>query len=359
MTGDISQGSNAGDFPKRLLDIYTGAVLTCMIAIGHQTGLFEAAAKGPATCDQLAERAHLTERYVREWLGAMVTGGIMVFRPDDATYELPLEQRRFLSGDAASNAAPQSQLFPLLGRILPEVVTAFREGGGVPYERFRPEFTWVMDENWRRIYDSQLIDGFLPLAAELPVSLEAGIRVADFGCGTGHALNVMAREYPTSRFVGYDISDEAIHLATREAVSFGLTNVRFEARDATTLSGTEKFDLITAFDSIHDCPRPAVVLRAIRDALDDDGMFLMVEHDFASDLEGNLDNPFAPMYYGLSTMHCLTVSLAEGGAGLGALWGRQSAIRMLADAGFDKVEVVGSPRPQNAVFICRIGAPES
>lgn len=101
-----------------------------------------------------------------------------------------------------------------------------------------------------------------------------------------------------------------------------------------------------------------MVLRAIRDALNGDGMFFMVEHDFASDLEGNLDNPFAPMYYGLSTMHCLTVSLAEHGAGLGALWGRQSAIRMLADAGFDRVEVVGSPRPQNVVFICRIGAPE-
>jgi SAM-dependent methyltransferase len=244
-------------------------------------------------------------------------------------------------------------MFPLAASTLPELVACFRHGGGVPYSRFRPEFTRVMDDSWRRIYDDQLIDGFLPAAKGLPDRLRLGIRAADFGCGTGHALNLMAREYPASTFVGYDLAEDAIADARQEAAAMGLSNVRFEVQDVASLPSDAKFDLIMAFDSIHDQARPEIALRAIANALAPDGIFFMVEHKFSSDLTDNLENRFAPLYYSLSTLHCLTVSLAEGGAGLGAIWGEQATRRMLAETGFGNVEMVNSPRPQNCVYVCQ------
>ena len=350
---EVSQGEQSADFGRRLLEIYTGAALSSMTVIGYQTGLFEAAAAGPATSAELAERAHLEERYVREWLGAMASGGIMTYDPPTERYELPREHALFLTGHTIHNAAPQSQLFPLAASILPDLIACFRQGGGVPYSRFRPAFTQVMDDTWRRIYDDQLIGGFLPAAQGLPERLRAGIGAVDFGCGTGHALNLMAREYPASRFVGYDLAEDAVAAARQEATAMGLSNVRFEVQDIAALPSDSRFDLILAFDAIHDQARPEIVLRAIARALAPDGIFFMVEHRFSSDLAKNLENPYAPLYYSLSTLHCLTVSLAEGGAGLGAMWGEETARRMLAEAGFMQVEVVDSPRPQNAIFICR------
>jgi SAM-dependent methyltransferase len=324
-----------------------------MIVVGYQTGLFEAAAAAPATSEELAKRAHLEERYVREWLGAMASGGVMTYDPSSERYALPAGHAPFLTGHTVRNAAPQSQMFPLTASILPDLIACFRQGGGVPYGRFRPAFTQVMDDSWRRIYDDRLIDGFLIAAKGLPERLRTGIRAADFGCGTGHALNLMAREYPASTFVGYDLGEDAIIAARHEAVTMGLSNVRFKAQDIAALPSDTSFDLIMAFDAIHDQTNPEIVLRTVARALAPEGIFFMVEPKFSSDLAKNLENPFAPLYYSLSTLHCLTVSLAEGGAGLGAMWGEEAARRMLAETGFTRVEVVDSPRPQNAIFICR------
>jgi SAM-dependent methyltransferase len=165
----------------------------------------------------------------------------------------------------------------------------------------------------------------------------------------------MAREYPHSRFVGFDIAVEAIERAAAEALDMGLPNARFEVLDVTQLPPDPPFDLIVAFDAIHDQVAPATVLQRVSDALAPDGIFLMIDFKFSSNVEENVGNPFAPLYYGISVMHCLTVSLAEGGAGLGTLWGIQLAQRMLRDAGFTHVEVVDSPRPQNCIFVCRKG----
>src|SRR5579859_2924633 len=252
-----NQPDKGVEFGSRLWEIYTGAALSFMIAIGYQTGLFEAAATGAGTSDELAERSHLEERYVREWLGAMASSGILDYDSATKKYTLPAEHARFLTGHTLQNAAPQSQMFPLTATILPDLITCFRQGGGVPYSRYRPQFTQVMDDNWRRIYDDQLIRGFLPAAPGLPERLRDGIRGADIGCGTGHALNLMAREYPASTFVGYDLAEDAIAAASQEAAAMSLSNVRFEARDVVTLPQEMiRFDLILAFDAIHDQAHP-------------------------------------------------------------------------------------------------------
>lgn len=339
-------------FGAKLLSIYTGGVLTKLIDIGYQTGLFEASRRGPGTSDELSERAGLKERYVREWLGAMTTGGIYSYDPTTKRYSLPEEHAALLTGDTAQNLCPHSRMINHFGTHLPKLVACFRAGGGVPYSAYRPVFTQCMDDVWRRIYDQQLITGFIGSVEGLTDRLRRGIRVLDLGCGTGHAANVLAREYPNSTFRGYDIAEDAIKSATAEAKVMGLSNSAFEVLDVTRLPADPQFDLIAAFDAIHDQAAPDAVLRGINRALAPDGTFLMIEFKFSSRVEENIGNPFAPMYYGFSLMHCMPVSLAAGGPGLGAVWGEQTARGMLAEAGFGKVRVVDTPRPQNYIFVC-------
>jgi SAM-dependent methyltransferase len=290
---------------------------------------------------------------VREWLGAMATGGVFSYDAGTQTYTLPPEHALLLTGTTMRNIAPTSRMVTLLARHVSAVAECFRHGGGVPYSAYRPEFTEVMDDNWRRIYDDQLVSGFLPSVPGLSDRLAAGIRVADIGCGTGHAINVLARAFPASTFVGYDLAADAIERAGAEAAALGLDNARFDVRDVTTLPSEPPLDLILAFDAIHDQADPLTVLRRVRARLAAGGVFYMVEFKFASDVGANLSNPFAPLYYGISTLHCMTVSLAAGGAGLGAVWGEQVARRLLAEAGFHHVELVDTPRPQNCAFVCR------
>ena len=171
--------------------------------------------------------------------------------------------------------------------------------------------------------------------------------------GTGHALNVLAAAFPRSTFVGYDLADDGIALAQAEAEEMGLDNVSFAVMDVTHFPTTPPYDLIMAFDTVHDLAAPDAVLNRIREALAPNGAFLMVEFKFSSLLEENIGNPFAPMYYGFSLLHCTPVSLYSGGSGLGAVWGEQTARRMLADAGFHDITVVDTPRPQNYMFLSR------
>jgi SAM-dependent methyltransferase len=330
-------------FAERLMTVYTDSVVTLLIDVASRTGLLDALAAGEGTSHELAERAGLVERYMRECLGGLVTAGVVDYSPSAATYALPPEHAAVLTGPGAQNLAPISRVTALLGRHVGEVADAFRAGGGVPYARFRPEFTDVMDEASRGLFDSQLLDGILPLTGDLPDRLAAGIRVADVGCGTGHAVNVLARAHPRSQVSGFDIAPDAVNRARDEAATWGLSNAAFAVCDATRLPVDPPFAAIFAFDAIHDQADPAGVLRRIHDALEPGGVFAMLDIKAASALEDNVGNPLAPWLYGVSTLHCLTVSLAEGGTGLGAVWGEQRARQMLAEAGFPDVTVHDVP----------------
>jgi SAM-dependent methyltransferase len=354
MAGELDR-KRVQEFARKLFGHYTSGVLTLMVDIGHKTGLFEALGGGPATSQELAERARLDERYVREWLGALATGGVVDYDPASGTFTLPAEHAVCLTGTSSRNLAANSQMLAMLAQRLGRVAECFRSGGGVSYAEFRPDFTEYQDGSWRLLYDGLLIKGFLPVAKGLPERLRAGIRAADIGCGTGHAINLMAREYPASTFVGYDIGTDAIARAQAEAREYGLGNARFEVLDATRLPAEPTFDLITSFDAIHDQRDPATVLHRIAGALAPDGIYLMLEPRAATRLEGNLGNPFAPYIYGISVLHCMTVSLAEGGTGLGTAWGEEKARAMLADAGFTAIEVFEAPGPQNSIYICHRG----
>ena len=341
-------------FAGKMLGILNGSMLAMMISIGRQTGLLESlAVLPPSTSAGIAAATGLNERYVREWLGAMATGGIVEYDPEADTYFFPPEHAALLTNAAgARNMARFIQYMPMLAEVEEDVVACFRNGGGVPYSRY-PRFQRLMSESSRLRFDQLLLDRMIPLTG-LSGRLESGIRALDIGCGHGHATNLLAKAYPHSRFVGYDFSVEGIAEASAEARDMGNTNARFAAQDVSTFSDAGQYDLITAFDVIHDQARPAAVLRAISDALTDEGVFLMVDVRAASDLKGNLAHPLGPFVYGFSTMHCMTVSLALEGEGLGTAWGEQKACAMLREAGFGHVKVSRLEEdPMNNYYLAR------
>jgi 2-polyprenyl-3-methyl-5-hydroxy-6-metoxy-1,4-benzoquinol methylase len=331
-------------FAERLVGILTDAGLGLMLSIGHRTGLFDAMADlPPLTSESIAKRAGLNERYVREWLGAMVTGGIVAYDPADQTYVLPPEHATLLTrAGKPANFAATMQWLSVLGHVEDDIVECFRRGGGVHYEKFH-RFHDVMAEESAQTVVAALRDHILPLDGGLNDKLDRGIDVLDIGCGSGRAVCLMAADFPRSRFVGYDLCDEAVAAANNQARRDGLNNVRFEARDVSRLGESATFDLVTAFDAIHDQAKPQVVLHRIVSALRPGGTFLMQDILASSRLEKNIGNPLAPFLYTISTMHCMSVSLAQDGAGLGTCWGRELAEKMLRDAGLVDIHVEKLP----------------
>lgn len=332
-------------FGEKMMGIVNNGALALMISLGHRTGLFDAIAAigAPATSEKIARQAGLNERYVREWLGAMATGGIVTVEPaaegEANRFSLPPEHAALLvRGRASYTMGTLMQFFPLLGTVEEELLHCFRHGGGVPYESFG-RFHEIMAEDSGQGVVAGLEDAILPLIPGLLARLEAGIEVLDLGCGSGLAISKMARLFPRSRFTGIDFSNEAITRARAFAAEEGITNVRFEQADAATFDAAEAFDFITTFDAVHDQAHPDRVLRNIARALRPNGDYLMVDISASSNVAENLDHPIGPFLYTISTMHCMTVSLANEGMGLGAVWGRQTAERMLREAGFAQIEI--------------------
>jgi SAM-dependent methyltransferase len=342
-------------FGQQMVGVLNHGTLALLMSIGHQVGLFDTlAGLASATSHEIAGAADLQERYVREWLGAMTTARIVEYQPTERTYRLPPEHAAMLTRAAGpDNLAAATQFLSLLAGVESHLVDCFRNGGGVPYSEYT-EFHRLMAEDSGAVFDAALIDSILPLAPGLPDRLRDGIDVADVGCGSGHAINLIAKAYPRSRCVGYDFSDEGIAAGRAETAALGLANTEFVVRDAAELAEYERFDLVTAFDAIHDQAHPAKVLAGIAASLRPGGVFLMVDIQASSNLEDNVEHPFATFLYGVSTMHCMTVSLSLDGDGLGTVWGQQKAEQMLADAGFSSVEVTHVDADAfNAYYIAR------
>jgi 2-polyprenyl-3-methyl-5-hydroxy-6-metoxy-1,4-benzoquinol methylase len=339
MTTEVLDPAKAEAFGGRMVGLLNEGFLGMLISIGHQTGIFDALAElPPSTSAQIAAATGLQERYVREWLGGMTVGHIVEYDRETRTFNLPAEHAASLTRAAGpNNLAFFTQYMGLAGEVEQGIVRAFRQGGGVPYAAFG-RFQQLQAEESAPLYDTALVEAILPLAPELVERLRAGIDVLDVGCGQGHALNVMARAFPRSRFTGYDFAEEGVAAAHAEAARLGLANAQFAARDIAAIDDDGRYDLITAFDVIHDLARPEETLRAIARALKPDGVFLMMEIAASSELGDNLDHPFGPFLYAASVFHCMTVSLAQGGPGHGTVWGEQGARHALADAGFSQVE---------------------
>ncbi len=357
MVPQLMEVNSAEAFAEKMLDMMNGAAMMLMVSIGHRTGLFDAMSEmPPASSETIAAKADMHERYVREWLGAMTTGGIVRYNPDARTYQLPAEHAAFVTRAASpNNIAASAQFISLLGSVEDGIVECFEKGGGLPYSAYK-HFHRVMAEESSQTVVAKLFDFILPLAGDVTARMENGIRVADFGCGMGKALRAMAAAFPKSQFVGYDFSEEAVGAANREARLEGLTNVRFEQMDVAAIDLENEFEVVCTFDAIHDQAHPATVLENIHRSLKPGGFYIVQEIRGHTHVHDNMDHPLAPFIYTVSCMHCMSVSLHQGGAGLGAAWGEELCRSMLEAAGFEDIAI---HKPENdfqsTFFIARSG----
>jgi len=338
----MPEAKGAANFAEGLMTALNDGALCLMTSIGHRVGLFDAMRdQPPSTSAEIAARSGLDERYVREWLGAMVTSRVVTVDPDSTRYQLPPEHAAFLTRAAgADNIAVFAQYIALLGQVEDDIIECFKRGGGVPYEKY-PRFHNVMAEDSGQSVLSSLETHILPLVPGLGDRFAKGIRMLDVGCGSGRILNRLAELFPRSRFLGMDLSAEATAAARAEASAKGSRNVEFVAADLSNFDQTasaEAFDLVTTFDAVHDQSRPLNVLKGIHRSLAPDGVYLMQDIKGSSHVYKNLDHPLGTFLYTVSCMHCMTVSLAQGGEGLGAMWGEEKTREYLARAGFRTVE---------------------
>jgi 2-polyprenyl-3-methyl-5-hydroxy-6-metoxy-1,4-benzoquinol methylase len=333
--------ATAEAFAGRLLGALNNGALCLMVSVGHRTGLFDVMRTSPpATSAEIAARAGLNERYVREWLGAMVTGRIVDVEPTTLRFSLPAEHAAFLTRSAAAdNMAVFAQYVAIMGGVEDDIVECFRKGGGVPYSRFT-RFHDVMAEDSGQSVLSSLESHILPLVPGLMDRLARGIRVLDAGCGRGRILARLAALYPHSQFLGLDLSTDAITYAREEASRAGLNNVEFAAVDLSDFDRTAEqnaFDFITTFDAVHDQAKPLNVLEGIHRALKPDGVYLMQDISGTSHVDKDIYHPIGTFLYAISCMHCMTVSLAQGGEGVGAMWGEEKTREYLQRAGFRSI----------------------
>jgi ubiquinone/menaquinone biosynthesis C-methylase UbiE len=329
-------------FAGNLVHALNKGALCLMVSIGHRTGLFDSMRGQPAsTSAEIAQRAGLNERYVREWLGAMTTGGIVEVDATSTRFRLPDEHAAFVTrAAAADNMAVFAQYIPLLGNVEDDIIACFKNGGGVPYERF-PRFHDVMAEDSGQSVMSSLEAHIVPLVSGLSDRLQAGIRWLDLGCGRGMIISRLAELYPASTFVGLDLSGDAVAWARDHAAKKKLRNVEFIIKDLSDFdqkAEPDAFDVVSTFDAVHDQAQPLRMLRGIHRALKRDGVYLMQDIKGSSFVHKNMDHPLGTMLYTVSCMHCMTVSLAQGGEGLGAMWGEEKARDYLEQAGFASVQ---------------------
>jgi SAM-dependent methyltransferase len=344
------------DFSNYLIDVINKGSLSIMLSIGHRTKLFDILSiLPPSTVEEIASKSKLNERYIREWLGAMVTGKIIEYDSTNNKFWLSKEKAQYLTRESnIYNFAASMQWIPILSQVEDEIVECFVKGGGVPYSSYI-RFNEVMAEESYQTVVVGLINHILPLVPNLIADLRNGIRVLDIGCGKGKAVNLMAKHFPKSFFYGYDLSHEAINDATKEAKDMNNSNVVFKVQDILNLTTKDKFDLITAFDAIHDQPKPDLVLINIYNSLSDKGgVFLMQDILASTPLKDNIFHPLGTFLYTISCLHCMSVSLSQNGAGLGAMWGKEKAVSLIKDAGFSNVEVKTLPHDfQNYYYIVR------
>ena len=357
----------SGDaFSQKMNKVLNYGALNLAMAIGYRAGLFDVmdGFDSPQSVGVIAKMADVHPRYLTEWLGVMASGGIVELTRSaggENLFFLPKPHADLITRRAGnSNLGVYTQEIPLLTTCaLEPVIEGFRSGAGVGYRHYK-NFQAFMTELANAKHRQVLVDKFIPSVSggETLRRLQSGIRVCDLGCGEGLAATLMAEAFPKSRFVGIDISEEALQSARMEAARKRLLNIEFVNLDAANLerkkSYKESFDYVTAFDAIHDQTLPLKVLRGVHSMMKKDALFSMIDIAASSDLAENLSHPLAPFLYTVSLMHCMPVGLVDGGTGLGMMWGREQALKMLAEAGFTRVEVLEIPGdPFNLHFLCR------
>lgn len=350
----MSEACSGHVLAERMTRMLNDAALTMMIALGHELGLFDALDDlGEASSEQLASALGLNERQVREWLAALVSGGLIHYRGDDQRYWLPAEHAVALCRrGGASSWAPSASALMLLAGQREALLSCFRQGAALPQDAVGA-YSRLVAQNTALVHEQRLLADILPLAPGLIERLEQGIEVAEIGCGYGQSLLLLAHAFPRSRFTGYDLDAEALGMARLEARLRGLGNLNVVERDAAALDSIDAYDLILAFDTVHELGDPGGALRCVARGLRPGGVFLMSECRAASALQDNGDLPLGPFLYAVSCLHCVPVALAQQGEALGAMWGEEQALCSLREAGLGQARVARLEGDAlNNYFIC-------
>jgi len=351
-------------FSDTLTTILNHGAVNLALGLGYNLKIFDVldARDTPVSIEELAKHCCLDPRYLKEWMGIMVTAGIILPAPEDPdTYTLPRKHGDLLCRRAGSgNMGVYFQEIPLLTACAMDAVKqGFKTGNGVPFSAY-PDFQAFMTELADAKHEQVLVTEFLPGVNDgaLVRDLDRGIRVCDLGCGQGTAVHLMAKAFPKSQFLGIDTHGQALAIARQRARHLNLTNTAFEELDAARLCENtalaQGFDWICAFDAIHDQSHPLQALEGVRHMLKPDGVFSMIDIKAGSAIADNMAHPMAPFLYTVSLMHCMPVGLNNQGRGLGMMWGEQNARDLLDQAGFSRVSVEQIPNDAfNIHFLCR------
>jgi 2-polyprenyl-3-methyl-5-hydroxy-6-metoxy-1,4-benzoquinol methylase len=328
-----------------------GAFIMALGYIGDRLGLFKAlAGAGPVTSAQLATKTGLNERYVREWLRSMVACEYLDYDPSSERYVMTTEQEFVLANEDSPMFVGGAFHFTAPSILnTPRIMEAFKKGGGIPYSEIGEEIPWAIERFFRPGYINFLAREWLAAVPGLIPRLEQGVTVADVGCGGGQSTVTLARAFPNSSIVGIDYHEPSIQRARELAAEQGAGNVEFVAAPADKLPGDRKYDLICSFDCIHDMVDPLATLKAIREALAPDGVYLWSEPNTSDQAHENR-NPVGRTFHAISPLHCMTVSLAYNGAGLGTVIGEAGARRLAEQAGFTSFERLPIENPFNQFF---------
>ncbi|WP_050024158.1 class I SAM-dependent methyltransferase [Verrucomicrobium sp. BvORR034] len=309
-----------------------------LVSLGHKLGLYKAmAGAGPLTSQELADRADCAERYVREWLNGQVAGGYVQYHAVSSTYELSPEQAMVLADEDSPVFMPHAwSVQASMWFDEDKAAHAFRSGKGVSWGEHHDRLYCGVAAFYRNAYKGSLVSQWLPALEGVVEKLEAGMDVADVGCGHGHSTLLMARAFPKSRFYGYDVHQPSIEEARGLAVEDGLEgNTEFEVARATDYPD-QKFGLICFFDCLHDMGDPVAAAQYAAKVLSPGGTVLLVE-PFANDRTEDNISPVARLYYTGSTMLCCPHAVSEGGhMVLGAQAGEARLAEVFRKAGFTK-----------------------
>jgi SAM-dependent methyltransferase len=341
-------------FVFRAVEEVGAALNAALVVMGDKLGLYRAlAGAGPLSAVELARRAGVSERYVREWLNAQAAGGFVDYDPASGRYTLPPEQTMALT-DEQSPAYLPGLFQTAVGSIIdsPRITESARSGAGVGWHEHNHDVFEGCERFFRPGYNANLTTAWLPALDGVVEKLEAGAKVADIGCGHGASTILMAQAFPNSTFDGYDYHEGSIATARERAQEAGVTDrVRFE----TTLAGDtpgDGYDLVTMFDCLHDMGDPVGAASRVHALLKPDGTWMIVEPMAGDRIEDNL-NPVGRTYYGFSTFLCTPASLSqEVGLALGAQAGEARIGDVVAAGGFTRFRRAAET-PFNLVFEAR------
>ncbi|MDV3239034.1 MAG: class I SAM-dependent methyltransferase [Gammaproteobacteria bacterium] len=309
-----------------------------MVSLGSKLGLYKAlAGAGPVSAKELAARADCAERYVREWLNAQAAGGYVEYHAVSDTYELTPEQALVLADEDSPVYIPNAWQVPAsMWFDEHKAIEAFRTGKGVAWGDHDGRLYCGVAAFYRNAYRGSLVSEWLPALDGVVDKLEAGITVADVGCGHGHSSILMAEAFPNSRFHGFDVHAASVDEARRNAKQAGVAErVSFDLARAADYPG-RGYDLICFFDCLHDMGDPLAAAQHAFDALAPDGTVMLVE-PFANDRVEDNRSAVARLYYAASTTLCCAHAISEGGRlVLGAQAGEARLAEVFRKAGFTR-----------------------